>query len=380
MRHVATDKRAFYLINTTVQGPQIYELVAGSMSERTKWIKHITEASKVGQGMPGKVKSEPDQLGVVDKNKGTQRSESFREQPSSPRLERTDRQNSSPPEGFNIPQKTDSSLPPTPTPPKKPLQRVEILKIVDSPPMVDPSQVVVNQARVMVADPVVTPFEKLKQKDDEVSRILDEKQKLISEILDINEDEFDTIADVAANNNTSTRDAKDILLAALSQARSLTSFVNSSLKVTEQDLVTARSSPSRDHDSSPGHHSSLVTPGPSGAQLVQITTSMNQHLTDLLAIMQERDSEREVLRRELSRCQDQIRGFFRSDSTRSFPSRPDSFISIESDTGGEGETDQRGLLSYSSDNVPGGDTTDTDDNSPQVRNNFLSFSPLYENI
>ena len=149
MRHVATDKRAFYLLNTTERGPQIYELVAVSSSERTKWMKYITEASQNHKGgMPAKVKSEPEQLGVVDKTKVTLRSESFKEQPSSPRLERADRQNSSPPEGFNIPRKTDdtssidSDSPSTPSVPKKRLQRVEILKIVDSPPMVDPSQVV----------------------------------------------------------------------------------------------------------------------------------------------------------------------------------------------------------------------------------------------
>ena len=163
-------------------------------------------------------------------------------------------------------------------------------------------QVVVNQAKILVADPVITPFEKLKQKDDEVSRILDEKQRLISEILDINEDEFDTIADVATNNHSHTRDARDILLAALSQAKSLTSFVNSSLKLTEKDIV-ARSSPGRDTRDHVAH-----VPGPSGAQLVHITSSMNQHLTDLLSIIQERDMERDMLRRELTKCQDQIKG------------------------------------------------------------------------
>ena len=168
-------------------------------------------------------------------------------------------------------------------------------------------QVVVNQAKILVADPVITPFEKLKQKDDEVSRILDEKQRLISEILDINEDEFDTIADVATNNHSHTRDARDILLAALSQAKSLTSFVNSSLKLTEKDIV-ARSSPARDARETSSRDHVTPAPGPSGAQLVHITSSMNQHLTDLLSIIQERDMERDMLRRELTKCQDQIKG------------------------------------------------------------------------
>merc|ERR1719373_332853 len=129
-------------------------------------MKHITEA--------GKKKMDPGQV------KGSLRSGSFKEG-GSPKLERTDRQNSSPPEGFPIsktseslsspesPVPSTSSGPSTPSLPKKRLQRVEILKIVDSPPMVDPSQVVVNTATVLMADPVVTPLEKLKQKDVEVS-------------------------------------------------------------------------------------------------------------------------------------------------------------------------------------------------------------------
>merc|ERR1719192_1645167 len=45
VRPVATDKRAFYLLNTTQNGPQIYELVASSTADRTQWFRHITEAS-----------------------------------------------------------------------------------------------------------------------------------------------------------------------------------------------------------------------------------------------------------------------------------------------------------------------------------------------
>ena len=247
-----------------------------------------------------KAKSEPEALAAkaVD---GTRRPASFRDKTSSPRLERPDRQNSSPPEGLNIPRKEDEED--APTAPKKRLQRVEILKIVDSTPMIEPSQVHVNTPTVLVADPVVTPFEKLRQKDEEVSRILEEKQRIISEILHIPEEDFDTIADIASS-TAEAREAREILLAALSQAKSLTHFVNSSLRVGEEDVV-ARGSPAREPPSS----GSLL--GPAGDQLIQITASMNQHLTDLLAVMSERDEERELLRRQLAKSQDQIRGFFR---------------------------------------------------------------------
>ena len=137
-----------------------------------------------------------------------------------------------------------------------------------------------------------------------MSRILEEKQRIISEILHIPEEDFDTIADIASN-TTEAREAREILLAALSQAKSLTHFVNSSLRVGEEDVV-ARGSPAREPPPSSG---SLL--GPAGDQLIQITSSMNQHLTDLLAVMSERDEERELLRRQLAKSQDQIRGFFR---------------------------------------------------------------------
>jgi hypothetical protein len=133
-------------------------------------------------------------MGASQKDKQTElRSQSFREQTGSPRLERSDRQNSLPPPDSNSAaaavaasesptasaddvSATDAggsdttSLGGSTTPtaanggPKKRLQRVEILKIVDSPPMIEPSQVVVNKAQVLVADPIVTPFEMLRQK------------------------------------------------------------------------------------------------------------------------------------------------------------------------------------------------------------------------
>ena len=43
---------------------------------------------------------------------------------------------------------------------RKRFQRVEILKIAEPCPLIDPSQVVVSQGQIMVADPVLTPIGK----------------------------------------------------------------------------------------------------------------------------------------------------------------------------------------------------------------------------
>ena len=44
----------------------------------------------------------------------------------------------------------------------KRFQRVEILKIAEPCPLIDPSQVVVTQGEIMVADPVLSPIGKIK--------------------------------------------------------------------------------------------------------------------------------------------------------------------------------------------------------------------------
>ena len=61
--------------------------------------------------------------------------------------------------------------------------------------LINPSEVVVNSSHeVLLAQPVVTPIEQLRRKDKEVARALEEKQKLIEEILNIPHEELDTIA------------------------------------------------------------------------------------------------------------------------------------------------------------------------------------------
>ncbi|KAI4484518.1 hypothetical protein M0804_007084 [Polistes exclamans] len=46
VRHNAVDKNSLYLVNTSQNGAQIYDLVAASPSERKLWCKHISEAAE----------------------------------------------------------------------------------------------------------------------------------------------------------------------------------------------------------------------------------------------------------------------------------------------------------------------------------------------
>ncbi|XP_046826713.1 uncharacterized protein LOC124427617 isoform X2 [Vespa crabro] len=46
VRHNAVDKNSLYLVNTSQNGAQIYDLVAASPAERKLWCKHISEAAE----------------------------------------------------------------------------------------------------------------------------------------------------------------------------------------------------------------------------------------------------------------------------------------------------------------------------------------------
>lgn len=50
-RNVATDKRAFFLVSTSSSvGPQIYELVTATVTDRKNWFKYITDTAEAYKG------------------------------------------------------------------------------------------------------------------------------------------------------------------------------------------------------------------------------------------------------------------------------------------------------------------------------------------
>jgi hypothetical protein len=421
VRPVATDKRAFYLLNTTQNGPQIYELVANSTADRSQWFRHITEASNAykqrGYRQGGDSASARPQNGLDDlhgrggKHEGEQslgvpgaglfdgdkkgqpmgRSQSFNEQTTSSREPHSrERGPSSPPE--DIPSEPDT---------------------------------------------FATKTEKLRRKDAEVAKALEEKERLIADILHIPPPLSSTSLDVYGRASSSgdmenpyddpsgaldiqhqmsDKDATKVLLAALEQAKNLSDLVNESLTLSEEATVAASADVSRlsspppstapqimhsissnvEDGSSPisstgatgelvqgtntGDNSMTsselqvrefkganfglsnsrkILPGPPPERLVAITNNMNSHLTSLLAIFKEREEERERLRRELQRSQEQVHALLsqsaashrassgnlsaaatisESTATAATPSqesRPVSYISVEESSGPE---------------------------------------------
>ncbi|XP_071744698.1 uncharacterized protein [Lepeophtheirus salmonis] len=368
VRPVATDKRAFYLLNITQTVPQIYELVASSSADRSQWFRHITEASNAYRARDnrrnfrttGGISPLPD-TGSNNNNRETSstngltsstsvdntrkdsssllgvkgilpagRSHSFHESSSSSRESPPERQPSSPPEDIT---KGDCSVNEGAgggsgsTTPRKRLQRVEILKIAEPSPLIDPSQVVVTQGEILVADPVLTPIEKLRRKDLEISKALLEKQRIIADIFQIPTDDFDAIADIASQ-PSQNKDAREVLLAALAQANSLSELLNESLNLTEEDTIAASSSSSSNSKSYQANRNL-----PFFQKAIQKSSNINEFLTSLLAIFQMREEERDRSRHCLQRYQDQI-DVYLSDSTTCPVVRPVSFISVEENSSG----------------------------------------------
>jgi len=292
VRPVATNKKAFYLMNTTQVGAQLYELQARSANERSTWLSHISEASSAYKAKEHRFRptnstsnisfvqnrqqifetnSDPDRRSVA-----TGRSQSFNEQS---------------------------------------LRQREILsRPLPSPPV-----------EREVVETLEKKIEKLTKKDEEVARALEEKQKIIADIFNIPPEDYDAITDLVANTDD-RKDAKDVLLAVMSQADNLARCVNECLKVSDGDVEAGK-----DILETGDRNVRLATP-PSD-KLVTITTNMNTNLTALLVIIQEQEEEKQRWRRELIASQEQVRAYVTgsSDGCHSFRSRPDSFISLESD-------------------------------------------------
>ena len=195
------------------------------------------------------------------------------------------------------------------------MQKVQLLHLTEpTRELVSPSEVVISQGEpVLLAQPIVSPIEQLRRKDKEVARALEEKQKLIEEILNIPHEELESIAEHGGGGAASPppRTAAEILLSALSQARSLTSLVNKTLKISEEEAARAMALRSAgrvgEAEGGAGGGADQQRTLAKGERLIEITTGINRQLTTLLAIIQEGEKERAVLRRQVGRAQEQVR-------------------------------------------------------------------------
>ena len=176
--------------------------------------------------------------------------------------------------------------------PHRRLQRVEILKIAEGTPLIDPTEVVVSQGAVLTAEPVLTPLEKLRRKDHMIRAALADKQRLVADILHVPHAELDSsippLPAEASIESDGENEARLLVMTALTQANQLTSVLNDSLRITEEEAIAAVSSdPSAALSASSGSSPRSVRrisrmPGAPTSKLLTLTSALNKDLTQLL--------------------------------------------------------------------------------------------------
>lgn len=328
VRPVATNKRAFYLMNTTNSGAQLYELVASSQAERSTWLKHIGEATALYKSKDTRrefrASASMSNMGVFANG----RPAAFEAviAASSPSAFAAAAASSGVDEGGS---RKATSTPAGRSQSFNEAQSVMRREAIINRPLPSPP----IERNPQEEESLESKLKRLSQKDEEVARALEEKQKIISDIFKIPPEEYDSIADIATLHQEK-KDAEDVVLSIINQVDSLARYANDCLKVSEDE------EPPR-----------LLTP--SSDKILQITTGLSSSLNKLLNILQE--EEKVGWRQDLLTSRDEVRTFpsgiggggsgAASSSNPEFPcSRPNSFLSLESSDMGSEDGNRSDLL------------------------------------
>ncbi|XP_047501020.1 rho guanine nucleotide exchange factor 11-like [Penaeus chinensis] len=343
-RAVATDRCAFFIVTTQSGGAHIYELVTISANERKVWFRHIQEAQEAYGARDGRNRrSQPptplpdpddhpgssgDALRDVDDDvdggetadgtndiSGDTKAQSGSGKATEPAVKpeeplgSTSTASQPPASSETLANKTaeadgassGSSGPggPSPSAGRSPasgrrLQEVQIIQIVEGPTLIQPSEVKVSQGVVLSAEPVLTPIEHLRRKDLKIRQALEEKQHIIADILNIPHEHFENVADMAGEPAVGNKEPRELVLAAMYQAKCLQETLNEALNIRESDIVAARA-----NNDSANKLSSLPLYQAPMTKLMAISTSLSQQLSSLLNLVSERDDERDRMRKEL---------------------------------------------------------------------------------
>uniref|UniRef100_A0A1Y1KTQ6 Rho guanine nucleotide exchange factor 12 n=3 Tax=Photinus pyralis TaxID=7054 RepID=A0A1Y1KTQ6_PHOPY len=326
VRANAASKSSLFLVNTSSQNSQMYDLLARDSSERDTWFKHISDAAEAYNRREGKSKR-------CEPTPDTDDSETLQDLPSVRDVsERADHvggdvasatdSDSCGPSGESsnrnsdvIDEERDKMLSQSDSEGTNTNEVVGggvMLKVAaDDWPLVQPTEVHISVLPVHKAEPVLTPFEQIRRKDEEVRRALSDKEGLVADLLSIPREDYQLIADIASDEAYKKaaidREPAEVVLAALFQADQLLAAVNDSLNVSEADAAWVAggkfsSCASNEGSAKQNNH----VPSVPVHRLQGIATTLSTQLTTLLSIIKDRDEERDRLRRELQRTREQL--------------------------------------------------------------------------
>ncbi|XP_033211602.1 rho guanine nucleotide exchange factor 12 isoform X2 [Belonocnema kinseyi] len=328
VRHNAVDHNSLYLVNTSQNGAQIYELVASSQSDRKLWFKHISDTVEAYKARDREGRRPLPSASIP------QETTPLTEEPSPTETEATGEKSDHEKEAKES--ADDSTLadldeeeetpdaPETPAPSEKPRQPQvseaqtpgfrEPLRVVTCTQcsLIEPDEVHVEETTVHYAEAVLTPIEHLRRKDEAIKQALTEKQALVADILNLSLEDFEHVADIASEPSEIEKEPAELILAAINQANQLVGILNSSLTVSESDIVLASrgSSSTLASCESAGCPAPRVHPQPQPtvpvSVLQPICNTLNTQLSELLRIVKEREEERERLWKELRQSREKL--------------------------------------------------------------------------
>ncbi|XP_014674125.1 PREDICTED: rho guanine nucleotide exchange factor 11-like [Priapulus caudatus] len=333
-----TDKKAFFLVSTSPAGPQIYELVAQTSSDRKAWVTYVTEAAaasgtnkqRPAPALPPKgTQQKP--LPEANKEEPTSKPES-EEAPSEEKSEAEEGAAAAEPssqaeEGAK--RKTNVSV--------QDIENIEYYQIIDYPRLISPAEVLVDDpsSRMMsrrhcLRYVVTLQAEPQLQHQDQLIRdALKKKQHIIAKILNIPEEEFEHIAEMAGEASGEDKEESELVLAAIAQAELLHNLINDSIPVEEQEVFEEGATSLTDEAVLPATVPSY--------KLLCIANSLNQFLRQLLPLqgcsrkedkgggsVVDRDKEMERMREQLKSMNAALAQHVPRDS------RPNSYVSVAS--------------------------------------------------
>ncbi|XP_065207030.1 rho guanine nucleotide exchange factor 12 isoform X3 [Planococcus citri] len=323
-------EKVLYLVNQPEGEPQWYTLLASSLSERDTWFNRISEAadaySKAKENKHKSRSSDVSNVPLHDLDSEIDQVNQFAKTKENEHGGVSDTANLPP--SINAPSSQDDSGHGNDAAARKsgtsgggisPGQRrkgavnAERKRLPENL-LIEPSQVSVFERTVHTAEAVLTPLERLRRKDELIREALQEKQKLVADILHVPKDEFETISDLATE-PAFNKEASELVLAAVNQADQLTSILNECLRVTEEDtvaasaevLVSSSTSSSTATTAAGGGKSPTRTFPPLPVPKIQsISSVLSANLTQLFAVITNHEEEREKWRQELQKYREEV--------------------------------------------------------------------------
>uniref|UniRef100_A0A6B0VH14 Putative guanine nucleotide exchange factor n=1 Tax=Ixodes ricinus TaxID=34613 RepID=A0A6B0VH14_IXORI len=352
-RDVATDCKAFFLVSTAEQHA-MYEFAAASTKEKMNWLHHINEALRPHNRQQLQQKRS-ERMGSTEEPPVDSTLETTPE--SVPQEDHAEEEVSAstaaPPEEEAAAKEpaAETAQPDTnteepsrdggeaPVPVAGPA-RIEASQVAQGLSLVDFQEVVVRpSAPFETAEPVLTPVERLRRKDQEILTALAEKQDLMAEILRIPKDDFENIAEISEEMN-SEKGVMELLLQITYHANRLPKLVNEAMNIREEDRVAAASVEVVADDCPAAPSPKLVRRAvPSSVttdKLLSVATPLIRYLSLLAPCVSELEQERQQLRQELSRLrevgaqQQLLLGSLPLPPSGEGSSRPCSFVSVAS--------------------------------------------------